>query len=216
MKKITSFASIQKKAADHTNTLKDKATDASSKIGDFANLSLEKLKVAIEEVNTALPIIEKVGYKAKEMEIELGLPPAINIHFEKFYDAPVEEIKKILEENEGKKIIATVIKALTKADELRAGMKFGKFIFSEIELELGITPKVKMKYLEGKENYEESESRQTEDGAAKKINAEPSEKIDVKCGSCECVVGKVAHAKIPEQGLKVKCPRCQDPIFLKP
>jgi len=216
MKKIASLVSIQKKVADQSNTLKEKATEASSKLGDLADLSIEKLKEAMEEVNTALPIIEKVGYKAKELEIELGLTPGISIHFEKFCDTSVEKIEKILKENEGKKILATVIRALTKADELRAGMKLGKFIFSEVELELGINPKVKMKYLEGKENSEESGSSQTEDAAAKKINAEAPEKIDVNCGSCERVVGKLERAKIPEQGLKVKCPKCQDLILLKP
>ena len=216
MKKITSLASIQKKVADQTNTLKDKATEASSKLGGLADLSIEKLKEVIEDVNTALPIVEKVGYKAKELEIELGLTPGISIHFEKFCDASIEEIEKILKENEDKKILATLIRTLTKADELRAGMKLGKFIFSEVELELGINPKVKMKYLEDEENSEESGPSQTEDAAAKKINAEAPKKIDVKCRSCERVVGKVERAKIPEQGLKVKCPKCQDLIFLKP
>ena len=214
MGKIASLASIKNKVADQTTTLKDKASEASGKLGDFADLSLDKLKGALEEVNSALPIVEKVGYKAKELEIELGLTPGVSIHFEKFSDVAAEEVEKILEENEDKKVIATMIKALTKADELRAGMKLGKFIFSEIELELGISPKVKMKYLEGKESSDESGGSQTEDADDKKIKAEAPEKIDVECGSCQRVVGKVDSAKIPEQGLKVKCPKCQDPIFL--
>jgi hypothetical protein len=42
MKKITSLVSIQKKVADQTNTLKDKATEASSKLGDLADLRKTK------------------------------------------------------------------------------------------------------------------------------------------------------------------------------
>jgi hypothetical protein len=216
MKKITSLASIQKKVTDQTSTLKEKATETSGKLGDFTELSVEKLKGALEEINSSLPVIEKVGYKANELEIELGLPPGISIRFEKFHDADDAEIEKILEENEDKKILITIIKALTKADELRAGMKLGKFIFSEVELELGITPKVKMKYLQGKENSDESGSNQTEDAADKKIRPAAPEKIDVNCGACQCVVGKVDRSKVPKQGLKVKCPKCQDPIILKP
>lgn len=216
MKKITSLASIKNKVTDQTNTLKDKATEASGRLGDIADVDIEKLKGAVDEVNTALPIVEKVGYRAKELEIELGITPGVIIHFEKFCDASAEEIETILKENEDKKVIATVIKALNKADELRAGMKLGKFIFSEVELELGISPKIKMKYLEGKENSDESGSGQTEDTAANEITAQAPEKIDVNCGSCQRLVGKVDSAKIPEQGLKVKCPKCQDPILVKP
>jgi len=216
MKKITSLANIQKKVADQTNSLKDKATETSGKLGDLADLSIEKLKGAIEEVNTALPVVEKVGYKARELEIELGITPGISVHFEKFSDASAEDIETIIEENEGKKVITTVIKALTKTDELRAGMKIGKFIFSEVELELGLTPKVKLKYLEGKDNSDQARSSRPTDVPAEKINAAAPDKIDVNCGSCERVVGKVERAKIPEQGLKIKCPNCQEIIFLKP
>ena len=215
MKKITSLASIQKKVADQSSTFKEKASEASGKLGDFTDLSLEKLKGALEEINTSLPIVEKVGYKANELEVELGLPPGISIHFEKFQDAADAEVEKIIEENEDKKILVTLIKALTKADEIRAGMKLGKFVFSEVELELGITPKVKMKYLAGKENSDDAAPNQTEDAADKKTKADVPEKIDVECESCQRVVGKLEKTKIPEQGLKVKCPHCQEPIVLK-
>lgn len=84
MKNIASLKGIQKKVGIQATALKDTAAASTGKLGSLKEMGIEKIKELASELNAVLPLVEETGYRANELEFELGLTPAAIIHFEKF------------------------------------------------------------------------------------------------------------------------------------
>ncbi len=114
---------------------------------DVKNLTTEKLAVIANDLIALSPIIEKTGYRTKEIDIGVSLPPKIIFHFEKFADISKDEIAEILKANDDKTILKVIVGTLTTADEFQSKLTLGNFKFSEIDIEVGVPPQVNVKLM---------------------------------------------------------------------
>ena len=148
---------------DIKNTLKNVLTDTSSLLGigfdeasnllkdtldkfyDVKNLTKEKLTGITNDLIALSPLIEKTGFRTKEINIGVGVPPRIIFHFEKFANVSKEEIETLLNEHEDKTMLKVIVTTLVSADEFQKKLTLGSFKFSEIDIELGVPPEVNVK-----------------------------------------------------------------------
>lgn len=148
---------------DIKNTLKNVLTDTSSLLGigfdeasnllkdtldkfyDVKNLTKEKLTGITNDLIALSPLIEKTGFRTKEINIGVGVPPRIIFHFEKFANVSKEVIEALLKEHEDKTMLKVIVTTLVSADEFQKKLTLGSFKFSEIDIELGVPPEVNVK-----------------------------------------------------------------------
>lgn len=128
-------------------TATDLLKETLSNFYDVKNLTTEKLAVIANDLIALSPIIEKTGYRTKEINIGVSLPPKIIFHFEKFADISKEEIAEILKANDDKTILKVIVGTLTTADEFQSKLTLGNFKFSEIDIEVGVPPQVNVKLM---------------------------------------------------------------------
>jgi hypothetical protein len=114
---------------------------------DVKNLTKEKVAVITNDLIALSPIIEKTGYRAKEINIGVSVPPRIVFHFEKFEDVSTAEIAEILKSNEDKTLLKVIVNTLVSADEFQQKLTLGSFKFNEIAIEIGIPPEVNVKFM---------------------------------------------------------------------
>ena len=128
-------------------TLKDKVSGASDFLSDLKEGGKEKLINSVNGLGEILPVIAKTGYRLKGIDMEMSVPPSVDLHFEKFKNISHEEIDAILEANEGKDLLRTIVRALEAADDFHAKLKLGNLILRDISVGIGIPPKVTIRFL---------------------------------------------------------------------
>lgn len=99
-----------------------------------------------DRFNAILPYLERAGFEVIELEVGIGLSPKVNAHLEMVRDISDEEKLLLLTEVAEKKLTQTVLSSLFKAVEARQKLRFKKFHFTHIELELSILPAVMLKF----------------------------------------------------------------------
>ncbi|MBK7569750.1 MAG: hypothetical protein IPI31_18170 [Bacteroidetes bacterium] len=148
---------------DIKNTLKNVLTDTSSLLGigfdeasnllkdtldkfyDVKNLTKEKLTGFTNDLIALSPLIEKTGFRTKEINIGVGVPPRIIFHFEKFANVSKSDIEALLKQHEDKTMLKVIVTTLVSADEFQSKLTLGSFKFNEIDIELGVPPEVNVK-----------------------------------------------------------------------
>lgn len=121
--------------------------DTLNKFYDVKDLTKEKLVALANDLIALSPIIEQTGYKSKEINIGLSLPPKVVFHFEKVADISREQIDQILENNAEKPLLRVIVQTLVTADEFQQKITPGSFRFSEIDIEIGVPPRVNVKLI---------------------------------------------------------------------
>ncbi|WP_262693880.1 hypothetical protein [Kordiimonas aquimaris] len=130
---------------DHSWT--SSANDAySATIGGLKEFSGDTLTKTATRFNEALPYIERAGYEVTEIEVGLGLSPKVVPHLRMRELISDEEQLALLAETKEKKLVNTILSSLFKASAARSKLKFKKFHFTDIELELSILPTVVLKF----------------------------------------------------------------------
>ena len=107
----------------------------------------EKITNAARQFEAALPFIERAGYRVTEVEISMGITPALIPHFVLERVVPPEEREALLIETGAHgKWTHNLIASLFKAADLKGRIKFSNFTFCELEIEAGIIPNVTLKF----------------------------------------------------------------------
>jgi len=119
---------------------------------DVKNLTKVKVALITNDLIALAPIIEKTGYRAKEINIGVSVPPHIVFHFEKFAAVSASEIVSILKSNEDKTLLKVIVNTLVSADEFQQKLTLGNFKFNEIAIEIGIPPEVNVKFMNASAN----------------------------------------------------------------
>jgi len=122
---------------------KDAYTATVDGIKDFSGDTLTK---TAQRFNEALPFIERAGYDVTEIEVGLGLSPKVVPHLCIRELISEEEQFALLEETREHKLVNTILTSLFKASSAHKRLKFKKFHFTDMELELSILPAVVLKF----------------------------------------------------------------------
>jgi len=115
-------------------------------VGGIKDFSGDTLAKTAQRFNEALPFIERAGYDVTEVEVGLGLSPKVVPHLRIREQISEEEQLLLLEETRETKLVNTILTSLFKASAAHKKLKFKKFHFSDIELELSILPTVVLKF----------------------------------------------------------------------
>jgi hypothetical protein len=129
------------------NSFKEQVTSASEYLSDLKEDSKEKIINYFNNLSELIPIIAETGYRLKGIDIELSLPPGINMRFEKFKNMSREAIDEILEKNKEKEMLNAIVNSLVTADEFHNKLKMGDLVFRDISLKLGLPPKVTIAFV---------------------------------------------------------------------
>ncbi|MEA3352301.1 MAG: hypothetical protein U9Q33_00595 [Campylobacterota bacterium] len=140
----TEIIEQQKEKVDSVKTLSvDKIKQSSSNIQDAV---ADKIAQYMKDIKIITPIMNKMGYEINEVEIEVALIPKIIPHFNRHTIVKVEIQEKVLAYCKEKNLPTLILSALVEASKIQNKMNLGKLKFTELEMELGIIPSVKMKF----------------------------------------------------------------------
>jgi hypothetical protein len=132
------------------DNLKEKVTGASEFLGDLKEGGKEKFIAHVNSLSDIIPIIAQTGYQLKGIDMDVTIPPGVNMHFEKFKNISDEEIGQILDANKGKELLRSIVKALVTADEFHKKLKMGDLLLTDISIGLSLPPKVTIKFVKKK------------------------------------------------------------------
>ena len=130
------------------NVLDDLLGDAKKKSSEiWSNIkdsSKEKLKKGIQKLNKALPDIEAAGFVLIRLDVDISLLPRIFTRFKQVHEIGDEEQKKILTKTKKNKFLNFILIGLFKAVAIKNEVNIDNVALKEIELEIGLTPSVKL------------------------------------------------------------------------
>lgn len=129
-----------------TESIKGKVSDAKESLGGLKDSAKQKLLDTVNNLNSILPLIAETGYILKEMYVEISIPPGVTLAFHKVKEISKEKIEQILEENKDKEMLKMIVNTLVSADALHNKISLGKMKYTGLNLELGLPPKVVIKF----------------------------------------------------------------------
>ncbi|TNE63976.1 MAG: hypothetical protein EP335_08315 [Alphaproteobacteria bacterium] len=115
-------------------------------VNEIKDLGSSTLTGTAEKFNAALPYIERAGYSVTEIEVGLGLSPKLTAHLKLEDQITKAEEEALLLETKDKKLANTILSALFHASAARTKLKFNKFHFAALELELSILPTAVLRF----------------------------------------------------------------------
>lgn len=107
----------------------------------------QKLEEIVERFDSALPFIERAGFSVTEIEVELGVNPKLIPHVQAEDVIADEERALLMEEVAGRRLTATILSSLFRAADFGRRIDFTGYRFFEIEVEVGVIPSVKVKFM---------------------------------------------------------------------
>ncbi len=136
------------KAQEKAGAGADAARDALEKIGELGQFSGEAAKTIADDLNELLPAIVRAGYRVQGMDIDMAVPPKIAVHCH--LDSQIGESDRaaLLGSLEGRRFAAGAVRALFQVVDLQKNLTPGALKLSDVILELGVTPGVKVRYRE--------------------------------------------------------------------
>lgn len=124
-----------------------KVNDYLNKFSDLKDDAKEKLVQYSQELIQLTPIIEECGYRAKAIQIGLGIPPDIVFKFENFKPITAEERERILEAHKDKELLGIIVKAIVNADNFQSKLAPQKFRMETIDVAIGIPPSISIEMI---------------------------------------------------------------------
>ena len=104
----------------------------------------EKLKKGIQNLNDALPEIEEAGFVLIRLDVDIALLPRLFARFKQVRLISDEERETILTKTKKNKFLNIILLGLFKAVGIKNEVKIDNIDLKEIELEIGLTPSVKL------------------------------------------------------------------------
>jgi hypothetical protein len=130
---------LKDQAATRAGDMKDQVAAKASEIKDA---SITKVGDVLDDFNAALPIIRQAGYALVSVDLQLGLPPKIIAKFGAPVDATEERTNALLAEHGDNVIAGMVLRAI----QVQTKFKIGGLKPSGMEVELGLTPRVTVRF----------------------------------------------------------------------
>ena len=128
----------------------NKIKDGFTKLNNTSNEDENKTVKFFERIIEGLPAFERIGYRTTSFQVEISIPPALELHFNRFKIATDEEINLLREELKDRKMSLMILNALVKSAHLQESMSTPSFVFSDIEIEVTIPPSIGLRYVNRK------------------------------------------------------------------
>jgi hypothetical protein len=150
--KIESLAQAAKDLADKAQEKVGDGADAVrgavGRIGDIGQIGSEAAQGVTDDLNELLPAIKRAGYKVQGIDLDLAIPPRIAVHCHLEAEVSGSDREALLASLSGHRIATTAIQALFQVSDLQKNLLVGTLKPSDVILELGVSPAVKVRYRE--------------------------------------------------------------------
>jgi hypothetical protein len=118
---------------------------AAEKIKDATGDVLSKV---LDELNSAIPVIHALGFNITGLHLEAGVPPGITAKLVgAVHTVNVAKIKDLAQKNAESKAAVLLLKTLETAYNFKDQLKDLHFKGVEVDLTLGLSPKVNVGFL---------------------------------------------------------------------
>lgn len=133
--------------SDSGKTISKGATEVySSTVQGLKGYGGDALDKTAQNFNDALPYIERAGFAVTEIEVGIGISPKVVPHLRMVKAISAREREALLEEVIEKRLIHTILTSLFSATAARKRLKFNRYHFTELEMELSVLPSVTLKF----------------------------------------------------------------------
>ena len=121
------------------------AKTVSSKVAD---LGAQKATETLDQANLLLKLLQDAGYQVGEVDVELGVPPAISVTLKTAPMLPDSKLDSIYEANKGNDALALVLAGLIQANKLRDKVKLETIELKDTRIVLKATPSISLHWKE--------------------------------------------------------------------
>jgi hypothetical protein len=141
------------KVTDITTTITDKIDDWKTDffddekqniIQEFRENTKEKISAILNDLQNSTKLIENIGYDFVAFNIDLGIPPSVQLIFE-VLPLKAEKIEAQLPEDINL-VIKIVLKALLRTNALAQSFKLNDFECKQVTLTMGLNPDIVLNY----------------------------------------------------------------------
>jgi hypothetical protein len=136
-------ALLRDQTADLAADLRERSAALSVSVGEA---TIGRIKAAIADFNSALPIIALAGYTVSEVAVELGIPPKIIANFASGEAVPDDQVEGMLAQHADALLATTLVRALMNARKLQYAMTIGGLRPKGLAITIGISPSVVVKF----------------------------------------------------------------------
>jgi hypothetical protein len=134
----------QEKVGDGTESLRS----AFDQVGNLGQLGSGVAQGLTTDVNELLPAIARAGYRVQGIDVDLALPPKLAVHCHLDTLVGPEDRQALLDSLDGHRIAGAAVRALFQVTDLHKNLVVGPLKPSDVILELGASPAVKVRYRE--------------------------------------------------------------------
>ena len=141
------------KVTDITTSITDKIDDWKTDffddekqniIQEFRDNTKEKISAILNDLQNSTKLIENIGYDFVAFNIDLGIPPSVQLIFE-VLPLKAEKIEAQLPEDINL-VIKIVLKALLRTNALAQSFKLNDFECKQVTLTMGLNPDIVLNY----------------------------------------------------------------------
>ena len=141
------------KVTDITTSITDKIDDWKTDffddekqniIQEFRENTKEKISAILNDLQNSTKLIENIGYDFVAFNIDLGIPPSVQLIFE-VLPLKAEKIEAQLPEDINL-VIKIVLKALLRTNALAQSIKLNDFECKQVTLTMGLNPDIVLNY----------------------------------------------------------------------
>lgn len=121
------------------------AKTVSSKVAD---LGAQKATETLDQANLLLKLLQDAGYQVGELDVELGVPPAISVTLKTGPMLSDSKLDSIYDANKGNDALALVLGGLIQANKLRDKMRLETIELKDTKIVLKATPSISLHWKE--------------------------------------------------------------------
>ena len=121
------------------------AKTVSSKVAD---LGAQKATETLDQANLLLKLLQDAGYQVGEVDVELGVPPAISVTLKTGPMLSDSKLDSIYEAKKGNEALALVLGGLIQANKLRDKMKLETIELRDTKIVLRAAPSISLHWKE--------------------------------------------------------------------
>lgn len=121
------------------------AKTVSSKV---AGVGAQKAAETLDQANLLLKLLQDAGYQVGEVDVELGVPPAISVTLKTGPMLTDAKLDSIFEANKGNDALALVLGGLIQANKLRDKVKLETIELKDTKIVLKATPSISLHWKE--------------------------------------------------------------------